>query len=179
VARGPKPAAVLREWNVPIAINVREPNTWREILDATRDRSEKRIAVQEYGRSNPELIEGLRARGAEVIPVRVYRWDLPLDLAPLKEAVRRIAGGQADVVMFTTGTQVAHLFRVAAEAGLEEALRQRLREAVVASIGPTTSEMLEEYGILADIVPGHPRMGFLVKETADRAPAVLAEKRKA
>jgi uroporphyrinogen-III synthase len=33
VARGPKPAKVLREYQVPITITVPEPNTWREILE--------------------------------------------------------------------------------------------------------------------------------------------------
>src|ERR1700704_915371 len=32
VVRGPKPMAVMREWNVPVAVTVPEPNTWREIL---------------------------------------------------------------------------------------------------------------------------------------------------
>src|SRR5579872_5716470 len=50
VARGPKPMAVMREWGVPVAILVPEPNTWREILAATEGRSEKHVAVQEYGR---------------------------------------------------------------------------------------------------------------------------------
>ena len=34
VARGPKPVAVLKEWNVPIAVTAPEPNTWRELLRA-------------------------------------------------------------------------------------------------------------------------------------------------
>src|SRR6185437_9340510 len=65
-ARGSKPLAVLREWNVPVAIAVPEPNTWREILAATEGRPERRIAIQEYGRPSTELIDGLRARGADV-----------------------------------------------------------------------------------------------------------------
>ena len=40
-----------------------EPNTWRELLAAIRDRPERRIAVQEYGRPNAELLAGLRQRG--------------------------------------------------------------------------------------------------------------------
>ena len=55
---------------VPVSINVPEPNTWREMLAAIESRHERRIAVQEYGKSNPELLAGLRARGAEVTPVR-------------------------------------------------------------------------------------------------------------
>ena len=50
VARGPKPMAVMREWGVPVAVAVPEPNTWREILAATEGRAERRVAVQEYGR---------------------------------------------------------------------------------------------------------------------------------
>jgi uroporphyrinogen-III synthase len=179
VARGPKPLAVLREMQVPVAVAVPEPNTWRELLTATATRPERRIAVQEYGKSNLELLEGLRARGAEVTAVRVYQWDLPEDTAPLREAVRRIAEGQADVAMFTTSIQLTHLFRIAAEAGLEEAAHNGLRRMVIASIGPTTSEALEEFGLQPDIVPSHPKMGFLVKETADQARALLERKRAA
>jgi uroporphyrinogen-III synthase len=179
VARGPKPLAVLREMQVPVTIAVPEPNTWRELLAATATRPERKIAIQEYGKSNPELLAGLRARGAEVTAVRVYQWDLPEDTAPLREAVRRIAEGQADVAMFTTSIQLTHLFRIAAETGSQEAVHNRLRRMVIASIGPTTTEALEEFDLQPDIVPSHPKMGFLVKETADQAAALLERKRAA
>jgi len=179
VARGPKPQAALRELQVPVTISVPEPNTWRELLAATAQRKERNIAVQEYGKSNPELLQGLRARGAEVTPVRVYQWDLPEDTAPLHEAVDRIVDGQADVAMFTTSIQITHLFRIAAESNLEDALRAALRRMVIASIGPTTTEALEEFGLQADMVPSHPKMGYLVKETNDQVKALLERKRAA
>jgi uroporphyrinogen-III synthase len=176
VVRGPKPAAVMREWNVPIAVTVPEPNTWREILAATAARPERRIAVQEYGRSSPELLDGLRARGAEVTTVPVYQWDLPVDTAPLREAVKRLAAGEFDVVLFTTSVQIPHLLRIAAEESVEPQALAALKKMVVASIGPTTSETLLEHGIPADFEPSHPRMGFLVAEIADRARAILQSK---
>jgi uroporphyrinogen-III synthase len=179
VARGPKPLAALREMQVPVAVAVPEPNTWRELLAVTAQRTERRIAVQEYGKPNPELLDGLRARGADVTPVRVYQWELPEDTGPLREAVRRIVDGQADVAMFTTSIQVSHLFQIASEAGREDALRAALRHMAIASIGPTTSEALEDYGLEPDITPSHPKMGFLVKETAEQASAILARKRSA
>jgi len=169
VARGPKPAAVLRELGVPIAVNVPEPNTWRELLAAIEGRPEQNIAVQEYGKSNAELLSALEARGAEVTPVRVYQWDLPVDREPLREAVRKLARHEVDVVMFTTSIQAVHLFRIAAELGLEAEVRNGLQRALVASIGPTTTEALEEFGIHPALEPTHPKMGFLVKETAERA----------
>jgi len=176
-ARGPKPLAVLREWNVPVAVTAPEPNTWRELMTALAGRNEKRIAVQEYGKSNPELLDALRARGADVTPVRVYQWDLPENLTPLREAVHRIADGKADVAMFTTSIQILHLFRIAADEQLTEAMQRALRGMVIASIGPTTSETLEEFGLPPDITPSHPKMGFLVKETAEQAAAILERKR--
>lgn len=179
VARGPKPVAALREMQVPVTVTVPEPNTWRELLAATAGRPERRIAVQEYGKSNIELLDALRTRGAEVTPVRVYQWDLPEDTGPLREAVRRITERQADVAVFTTSIQVAHLFQIANENGQEEPLRSALRRMAIASIGPTTNEALEEYGIEADLTPTHPKMGFLVKETAEQASAILARKRTA
>jgi uroporphyrinogen-III synthase len=176
VVRGSKPAAVMREWNVPVAVTVPEPNTWREILMATEARPERKMAVQEYGRSSPELLDGLRARGAQVTTVPVYQWDLPDDTGPLREAVRRLAAGQFDVVMFTTSIQVSHLLRIAAEEGVEDRVRAALHKVVVASVGPTTSETLREHGLPVDIEPSHPKMGFLVSETAHRAREILQSK---
>ncbi|MCC6860223.1 MAG: uroporphyrinogen-III synthase [Bryobacterales bacterium] len=168
-ARGPKPVAALREMNVPVAIPAPPPHTWREVLAATENRPERRIAVQEYGRSNPQLLEALRVRGAEVTPVPVYHWDLPEDRGPLQAAARRLAAGEIDVALFTSAAQIEHLLRAASELGLEEPARQGLQRAVIASIGPTTSEALEEHGIRPDLEPSQAKMGFLVQETAGRA----------
>lgn len=169
VARGPKPVAALREMGLTPAITAPEPNTWREVLKATEDRPERRIAVQEYGRSNPELAAGFQARGAKVTPVRIYQYALPEDTAPLREAVRRLAGGEADVALFTTAVQIEHLAQVAREAGLEDAALAGLRRCRVCSIGPTTSEALEQFGIHPDLEPSHPKMGILVREAAELA----------
>lgn len=172
VARGPKPLAVLREWKVPPAVSVPEPNTWRELLKAVDDaKLELRgryVAVQEYGVSNRELLEELRRRGARVVPVVVYQWDLPEDVAPLRDAVDAVIAGRVDVVLFTTSVQVVHLFRVAEEMGKGDALRGSLAQVAKASIGPSTSETLGSYGLSTDLEASHPKMGFLVKEAAER-----------
>ncbi len=166
VARGPKPVAVLREMNVPATVVAPEPNTWREVLSATEGRPERSIAVQEYGKSNPQLIEVLRSRGAEVTTVRVYQWDLPDDTGPLHEAARRAAKGEFQAALFTTSIQAEHLFRVAADEGLEAQVKEGLNRMMVASIGPTTTEALEDYGVRVDFEPSHPKMGLLVQEAA-------------
>jgi uroporphyrinogen-III synthase len=91
--------------------------------------------------------------------------------------VKAIANGEIDVVLFTTSVQLAHLFQIAAEMNLEEAVRQGLGRAIVASIGPTTSEELQRRGIRTDLEPMHPKMGFLVKEAAEQSGELLRRKR--
>jgi uroporphyrinogen-III synthase len=126
-----------------------------------------RVAVQEYGKSNPELLEGLETRGAQVTRIPVYRWALPEDIAPLQAATTAIARGELDVVLFTTSAQILHLEQVAQAQGQLEALRAGLRRTVVASIGPTTSDELRQHGIDIDLEASHPKMGFLVREAAE------------
>jgi uroporphyrinogen-III synthase len=176
VVRGPKPSAVMRDWKVPVVAIAPEPNTWREVLAITADRPERRIAVQEFGRSSVELLEGLRARGAEVTSVPVYQWELPEDTGPLREGARRLARGEFDVVMFTTSIQLTHLLKIAAEEGVEPEVTAALRKTVIASIGPTTSEALREQGLPPDFEPSHPKMGILVSEALAQAPGILQSK---
>ena len=183
LARGPKPVAVLRELALTPWLTAPEPNTWREVLSALDDKqrefplSGKRVAVQEYGASNPDLLAGLEDRGARVTRVPVYQWALPEDLAPLEATVRAIAAGHIDVALFTTATQVVHLLKVADSMGMGDAVRRGLTTCVVASIGPTTSEEMREQGIAPDMEPTHPKMGFLVREAAEQAAQILLRKR--
>jgi len=136
VSRGPKPIGVLRALGVPVEIVIPEPNTWREIVTAVAIRPERRIAVQEYGRPNAEMNRALEAIGAAVTPVTLYRWELPDDLRPLREAARRIAAGECDVLLFTSSIQLDHLFEIAAGMGLEDSVRRALSHIAIASIGP-------------------------------------------
>jgi len=180
VARGPKPIAALRELGLKPAISVPEPNTWKEILselDTKANIKGKRVAVQEYGITNRELIEGLEARGARVLRVPVYRWALPEDTGPLRSAVRKILAGQVDIALFTNATQVDHLFQVAREEKLDQPLRQAFSQVLIASVGPVCDEALEHFGLRADLKPEHPKMGHLVAAVALRGRELLRLKR--
>lgn len=183
VVRGPKPLAVLRELKVPIWVAATEPNTWRDVVAAMTARADEqplrgaRIAVQEYGVSNTELLDELRARGALVTPVPVYRWALPEDVQPLKNAAAAIARGEVEVALFTTSMQLVHLWRIVGELGLEDDVRRELRRTVIASIGPTTSGELERHGLPPDVEASHPKIGILVREAAESAAALLQSKR--
>ena len=176
-ARGPKPLAILHELGVKPEIRIPEPNTWREMIPIVAARPERRISIQEYGRPNLEFTTALRDLGAEVNTVSIYRWELPDDIGPLKQATRRIAGRDFDVVIFTTSIQLTHLLEIAANLGLADAVFDALkRDLVIASVGPIMNAALEERGLAADIVPEHPKMASLVRATAEGARAAIARK---
>jgi uroporphyrinogen-III synthase len=183
VARGPKLAVALRELEVPVTVMIPEPNTWRDTLRILDNVSPllpingRRVAVQEYGTPNPELLAGLEERGAIVVRIPIYQWELPDDTAPLRAAIESIARGEIDVTLFTTSVQIVHLLRVAAEMEMEAALRAGLAGTAIGSVGPLTSEALRQRGLPVDFEPQHPKMGFLISEAAQRAPELVRRKR--
>jgi uroporphyrinogen-III synthase len=181
-ARGAKPTTALRELKIPVHVISEDPSTWRELLRAITEKfgeslGSMKIAVQEYGASNPEFLAELSCRCEELSKVPVYQWTLPEDLQPLRESVMGLINGMIDVVLFMTAVQVIHLFQVAEQMGVATQLREALQSTVVLSIGPTTSEELTHYGIQPDFEPSRPKMGFLVNEAAQYAGRLLEEKR--
>ena len=174
--RGPKPLAVMREWHVPVWIVAPEPNTWRELVVALDAQAGEqplqgaRVAVQEYGVSNQELLAALDARGAIVTAVPIYQWTLPEDTDPLRQAAAALARGEIDIVVLTSGVQLAHLWQVVEQEKLVDDVRRALERTAIASIGPTTSEEVRRRGLRVDLEASHPRMGILVTEAARLRP---------
>ncbi len=181
IARGPKVAHAMREVGLVPTCVAAAPHTWREVLAAIDQRvpvDNQTVAIQEYGESNISLEAGLEARGARVIAVPVYRWALPDDLQPLHDTLQSLAAGHVDVVLFTSAIHVTHLLQVARRLGLEASLRQALSRMVVGSIGPTTSDMLRQHDLPVDVEPEHGKLKYLVRDAAQRAAALLADKRR-
>ena len=183
VARGPKPTAALKELGVRVSLTVPEPNTWRELLSVLDQNKEtfalsgRRIAVQEYGVTNPELSAALVARGANVTLVNVYQWALPDDIGPLERAIESVIGSDVDVLLVASSVQIRHLFEVAGKMQKAKLLHKALAGVVITSVGPLTSEELRRFRLSVDIECTHPKMGFLVQEAAEKAPELLKEKR--
>src|SRR5512146_207742 len=180
VTRGPKPLAALKTLGVEANITVPEPNTWQDViatLDYYRPVQGLRIVIQEYGMPNPDMIEDLTKRGAEVFPVPIYRWALPEDTGPLKAAIGEILDGKVDVMLVTNAAQIDHVMQIVDQEGKTELFREACKKLLVASIGPTASERLKHYELPVDFEPSHPKMGILVKETGERASSLLQEKR--
>ena len=80
------------------------------------------MAVQEYGISNPRFLAQLKQRGAKVMQVPVYRWALPHDLGPLRNAVTAIASGNIHATLFTSAIQARHMLEIAGQMGMHDGL---------------------------------------------------------
>jgi len=184
-ALGPKSVAALGEMNIAPTILVPTPYTLSDLLAAFDEQcpvDNKRVAVQEYGQSSPDLFQALEDRGAQTLPVPVYRWGLPEDLGPLRRAIQDIIGGdygRADFALFTSATQVHHVFQVAKMDGLDGKLREAFKDICIGSVGPVASRAISEEGLTVDYEPDMPKMAHLVREMARRGGDLLDKKRTA
>ncbi|MFJ3518964.1 uroporphyrinogen-III synthase [Streptomyces sp. NPDC090131] len=123
----------------------------------------RRIALQLHGEPLPGFVEALRAGGAEVVVVPVYRWMAPEDLAPLDRLLDAMIGGSVDAVSFTSAPAAASLLSRAEERGLQEAVLDALRGSLLsACVGPVTALPLQALGV-GTVQPERFRLGPLVQ----------------
>jgi uroporphyrinogen-III synthase len=118
------------------------------------------------------LTRALHERGAKLHELCLYMWLLPEDLSPLQDLVDDCLWQRVDAMAFTSQVQVRHLFLIASRMGCEQQLAKMLQtNVVVASVGPTCTAVLQEYGVVPHVIPEHPKMGHLIKALADSFPA--------
>lgn len=130
----------------------------------------RRVAVQLHGEPLPEFTAALRAAGADVLEVPVYRWVPAEDPRPLRRLVEQIALGAVDCVTFTSAPAVASLLAVAAEQERETAVVQALSGPVLAAcVGPVTAAPLVRRGV-PTVQPERARLGALVRTVVEELP---------
>jgi uroporphyrinogen-III synthase len=169
LARGPKAtgairAAGLRELWSPASESSAEV---LQHLLAAGDLRGRRIAVQLHGEPLHDFTDALRQAGATVVPVSVYRWMAPADLAPVDRLLDAIAGQAVDAVTFTSALAATGLLRRAVECGREAELLSALRGPVaVGCVGPVTAGPLLARGVPASW-PERYRVGALIRHVTD------------
>lgn len=169
LARGPKAAAALKSLDVPVAHQA-EGETLEELGEhlMAAGVAGRRVAVQLQGDDGLVLCDVLRAAGADVVPVPVYRWELPEDTGPAVRLVEAAVGGRLDAITFTSAPAIRNLLRIAAGAGLEAELRAVLGGTVVAAcVGPVCAAAAREHGIEHPVAPAVGRLGLLVRALTD------------
>ncbi|QKG18984.1 uroporphyrinogen-III synthase [Actinomadura verrucosospora] len=171
VARGPKARGAIRSAGLQERWSPGSEGCAEVVAHLLeKDLAGARVAVQLYGERQPELTDALRAAGAEVIEVPVYRWARAEDGTPLRRLVGQAVAGTVDAITFTSTPAVAATLAVAAEDDLEDALLEALRTQVVAAcVGPVTARPLTERGV-PTVQPERARLGALVRALASDLP---------
>ena len=137
--------------------------------------SGQRIAVQLHGATDdwdpfPEFLDELRAAGAEVVPIRVYRWHPAPSGGDFDQLVAGIADEKFDAVSFTSAPAVAAMLMRAAEMGIEDKVLSALRNGVHAMcVGPVTARPLVRLGVPTS-APERMRLGALARHITDELP---------
>ncbi|MET4921645.1 uroporphyrinogen-III synthase [Streptomyces sp. PSRA5] len=164
LARGPKVKGAIRaaglteEWSP-------ESESMAEVLDRllTEGVEGRRVALQLHGEPLPGFVEALRAGGADVVVVPVYRWMPPEDIAPVDRLIEATVARTLDAVTFTSAPAAASLLSRARERGLLDSLVEALHHDVLAvCVGPVTALPLQEHGI-DTVQPERFRLGPLVQ----------------
>jgi uroporphyrinogen-III synthase len=174
LARGPKARGAIRGGGLVDAWSP-ESESSAEVLSHLLSGAEgplegRRIAVQLHGDPLPDLVAGLRATGADVLTVPVYRWVLPEDVAPVRKLVATIVAGAVDAVTFTSAPAAASLLSVADELGQKEAVVAAFNDRVLAvAVGPVTAGPLDAAGVPSH-QPERARLGALAREVVARLP---------
>lgn len=131
----------------------------------------RRIALQLHGEPLPGFVESLRAAGAEVIGVPVYRWMPPEDITPLDRLLDLTTTRGLDALTFTSAPAAASLLRRAEERGMLPELLGALRDNVVSvCVGPVTALPLQAHG-LDTVQPERFRLGPLVQALCRELPS--------
>lgn len=172
LARGPKPARALNLLGAPAQLEVPEPNTWKEVLTCLENHnllSGARLAVQEYGTTPVELYRAFVEKDVRVLyRVPVYQWKLPSEL-PFFPSLLELLQKERGFLLITSGVQIHNLLEAAERLHQKDLLQTALKSWKIASIGPVATQALREHGFEPLLEPSHPKMGFLVKETAEKA----------
>jgi uroporphyrinogen-III synthase len=174
LARGPKARGAIRGGGLVDAWSPASESS-AEVLEHLLSGAEgplqgRRIAVQLHGDPLPDFVAALRATGAEVLTVPVYRWVLPEDVTPVHRLVRSVVAGTVDAVTFTSAPAAASLLTVAEELGLRADLAAALSSGVLpVAVGPVTAGPLDAAGIRS-VQPERARLGALAREVVARLP---------
>jgi uroporphyrinogen-III synthase len=169
IARGPKPCGAIRAAGLTEEWAARTEST-DEILERllAEGIAGHRIVVQEHGEPQTEFVAALRAAGAAVVEVPVYRWVPPVDAAPVRRLVEQIGAGQIDAVAFTSAPAVKSFLTLAGAA--ETSVLDQFRAGTMAAcVGPVTAAPLTARDVPV-LMPERFRLGALIRLIADELP---------
>ncbi len=129
-----------------------------------------RIAVQLDGSGDLTMAEMVTAvaPGLDVVPVPVYRWELPEDTQPAHRVIASVIDGTVDAVTFTSPPAVRNFVNLAEQMDALDAVKAALNDATVlaVAVGPATADCLTSLGVTSPYSPRSTRLGAMVATVA-------------
>lgn len=163
LARGPK----ARSAAIGAGLDVQwqaAGETSAEVLDhlATLGVGGRRVVVQRDG-CEPRVASAVRALGADVVDVPVYRWRPPETTGRALRLIDAACAGRLAAVTFTCAYAVDNAFSIAPD---PDAFRDALNERVLAvAVGPVCAAALRRHGVGDEriVEPQRARLGAMVQ----------------
>ena len=111
------------------------------------------------GGESHEVADELRAAGADVIEVPVYRWQLPEDVRPAERLVEATIEGRVHVVTFTSGPAVGTCWRSPATwTSRATSSPPSAGPATAVTVGPVSAATARRQGIQRAMTPSRARL---------------------
>jgi uroporphyrinogen III methyltransferase/synthase len=140
-AIGPATAAAVERRGMRVAARPQEYRA-EALLEALGDVDGTRVLLARAARAREVLPEELRARGATVDVVAVYRTLAPAQVPSAADL------GDCDMVTFTSSSTVTNFVSL-----LGDGAREVLSRSHIAAIGPVTADTLRKMGFEPEVVP--------------------------
>lgn len=154
VARGPKPAKVLRSIGLVPDMMADEPTTVGLVKTlSTLQLDGKRVGVLLYPGGEEALPNFLGAAGAQVDPILIYRYASDEEDEHVLKLIRELVSGTIELIAFTSTAQVRRLKDVARQFGKEAKLDKAMQNILIAAVGPVTAEAVNKEGWPVGAVP--------------------------
>jgi uroporphyrinogen-III synthase len=170
VARGVKAAATARQWGLEVALQPASERLDDAVAQLLAGGVEgQTVVVQEHGAPTEAASAELRAAGAKVVAVPVYRWRLPDDPVPAFRLVDAVVAGDVDAVTFTSAPAVTNLFTLADLHDRGDQLRQAFNGGgvVAGCVGAVCATAALDEGVVAPLYPDVGRLGLLIRVVSD------------
>jgi uroporphyrinogen-III synthase len=172
-ARGPKAAGAIHSAGLDVKARA-ETERLGEIVDLILAglKPGQRVVVQLDGSEDSPHVDRLRAAGADVLALPVYRWTLPENRSPALRLADSVIAGRTQAVTFTAGPAIRNWLSIAAEAGTDHELRRALTDGttIVGCVGPVCAEAADALGLVSPylVQPEVFRLGPMVRAVTER-----------
>lgn len=157
IAVGPSTADSLTEKHLHVNM-VPTKYSAEGMIESFKNRplSDKIIRIPRTSNATPTLTNKLRELGANVEEIYVYKSDIPVDENLKNDFYQRIIDGKIDAVVFGSGLSVRNIFKMLSEKNSLSKIKEIFKKNITTvAIGPTTADVLVQFGIQVDVMPNN------------------------